>query len=100
MDKPKNFKELKQRLLPFINYEQSIQLNNESKVQNVGNMINSHVKILEANPGNAGFLQFLKLAGNSEPLRVNTLTSLKYQNRYLLECHPLGRSSLSSYLSI
>jgi len=58
MDKPKNFKELKQRLLPFINYEQSIQLNNESKVQNVGNMINSHVKILEANPGNAGYMPY------------------------------------------
>jgi hypothetical protein len=58
MDKPKNFKELKKRLLPFINYEQSIQLNNESKVQNVGNMINSHVKILEANPGNAGYMPY------------------------------------------
>jgi hypothetical protein len=58
MDKPKNFKELKQRLLPFINYEQSIQLNNESKVQNVGNMINSHVKILEANPGNAVYMPY------------------------------------------
>ena len=58
MDKPKNFKELKQRLLPIINYEQIIQLNNESKVQNVGNMINSHVKILEANPGNAGYTPY------------------------------------------
>jgi hypothetical protein len=52
MDKPKNFKELKQRLLPFINYEQCVQLSKEAKVQNVGNMINSHVKILEANTGN------------------------------------------------
>ena len=58
MDKPKNFKELKKRLLPFINYEQSVQLNEEAKVQNVGNMINSHVKILEANPGNAGYMPY------------------------------------------
>ena len=58
MDKPKNFKELKKRLLPFINYEQSVQLNEESKVQNVGNMINSHVKILEANPGHAGYMPY------------------------------------------
>jgi len=58
MDKPKNFKELKQRLLPFINYEQSIQLNNESKVQNVGNMINSHIEMLEANPGNRTFMPY------------------------------------------
>jgi hypothetical protein len=58
MDKPKNFKELKQRLLPFINYEQSIQLNKESKVQNVGNMISSHIKILEANSGNAGYMPY------------------------------------------
>ena len=33
-------------------------LNKESKVQNVGNMINSHVKILEANPGNAGYMPY------------------------------------------
>jgi hypothetical protein len=58
MDKPKNFKELKKRLLPFINYEHSVQLNEESKVQNVGNMINSHIKILEANPGNAGYMPY------------------------------------------
>jgi hypothetical protein len=58
MDKPKNFKELKQRLLPFINYEQSIQLNKESKVQNVGNMISSHIKILEENSGNKGYMPY------------------------------------------
>jgi hypothetical protein len=58
MDKPKNFKELKQRLLPFINYEQSIQLNKESKVQNVGNMISSHIKILEQNSGNKGYMPY------------------------------------------
>jgi hypothetical protein len=58
MDKPKNFKELKQRLLPFINYEQCVQLSKEAKVQNVGNMINSHVKILEANTGNAAYMPY------------------------------------------
>ena len=58
MDKPKNFKELKQRLLPFINYEQSIQLNKESKVQHVGNMISSHIKILEENSGNKGYMPY------------------------------------------
>jgi hypothetical protein len=58
MDKPKNFKELKQRLMPFINYEQSIQLNKESKVQNVGNMISSHIKILEQNSGNKGYMPY------------------------------------------
>jgi hypothetical protein len=58
MDKPKNFKELKKRLLPFINYEQEVQLSKEAKVQNVGNMINSHVKILEANTGNAAYMPY------------------------------------------
>jgi hypothetical protein len=58
MDKPKNFKELKKRLQPFVNMNNQIRLNKESTVTNVGYMINSHVEILEANSGNAGYMPY------------------------------------------
>jgi hypothetical protein len=53
MDKPKNFKELKKRLQPFVNMDNQVRLNKESVVTNVGQVIDTHVKILEANSGNA-----------------------------------------------
>jgi hypothetical protein len=40
MDKPKNFKELKKRLQPFVN------------------MDNHHVKMLEGNPGNRFYMPY------------------------------------------
>lgn len=58
MDKPKNLKELKKRLLPFINYENTVQLNKESKVTNVGKMIKTHLSMLEANSGNKLFMPY------------------------------------------
>jgi hypothetical protein len=58
MDKPKNFKELKQRLQPFVNMDNQIRLNQESTVTNVGHMIGTHVKILEANPGNRVYMPY------------------------------------------
>ena len=58
MDKPKNFKELKKRLQPFVNMDNQVWLNQESVVTNVSHMIDSHVKTLEANPGNAVYMPY------------------------------------------
>ena len=58
MDKPKNFKELKKRLQPFVNMDNQIRLNQETTITNVSVMINSHVKMLEANPGNRTFMPY------------------------------------------
>ena len=58
MDKPKNFKELKKRLQPFVNMDNQVRLNKESTVTNVSLMINSHVKILEANPRNRVYMPY------------------------------------------
>lgn len=58
MDNPKNLKELKKRLLPFMNYENIVQLNKESKVTNVGMMIKTHLSMLEANSGNKLFMPY------------------------------------------
>jgi hypothetical protein len=58
MDKPKNFKELKKRLQPFVNMDNQIRLNQESTVNNVGHMIDTHVKILESNPGNRVYMPY------------------------------------------
>ena len=58
MDKPKNFKELKKRLQPFVNMDNQVRLNKESAVTNVGQVIDTHVKILEANSGNAGYMPY------------------------------------------
>jgi len=58
MDKPKNFKELKKRLQPFVNMDNQVRLNKESVVTNVGKMIDTHVKILEANSGNKGYMPY------------------------------------------
>lgn len=58
MDKPKNFKELKQRLQPFVNMDNQVRLNQESTVNNVGHMIGTHVKILEANSRNRVYMPY------------------------------------------
>ena len=58
MDKPKNFKELKKRLQPFVNMDNQVRLNKESVVTNVGQVIDTHVKILETNSGNAGYMPY------------------------------------------
>ena len=58
MDKPKNFKELKARLKRFSNYENPIQLNQETTVTNVSKMIETHVSMLEANSGNRTFMPY------------------------------------------
>jgi hypothetical protein len=58
MDKPKNFKELKKRLQPFVNMDNQVRMNKESVVTNVGQVIDTHVKILEANSGNAGYMPY------------------------------------------
>jgi hypothetical protein len=58
MDKPKNFKELKKRLQPFVNMDNQVRLNKESVVTNVGQVIDTHVKILEANSGNAAYMPY------------------------------------------
>lgn len=58
MDKPKNFKELKDRLKRFSNYENPIQLNQETTVTNVSKMIETHVSMLEANSGNRTFMPY------------------------------------------
>ena len=58
MDKPKNFKELKKRLQPFVNMDNQVRLNKESVVTNVGQVIDTHFKILEANSGNAGYMPY------------------------------------------
>ena len=58
MDKPKNFKELKKRLQPFVNMDNQIRLNKESTVTNVGHMIDTHVKVLEANTGNRLYMPY------------------------------------------
>jgi hypothetical protein len=58
MDKPKNFKELKKRLQPFVNMDNQIRLNQESTITNVGYMISTHVEMLEANPGNRTFMPY------------------------------------------
>lgn len=56
MDKPKNMKELKDRLRPFLKYDNQVSIAPEATVTNVGKMIRSHVSILEANPGNRVYL--------------------------------------------
>jgi hypothetical protein len=58
MDKPKNFKELKKRLQPFVNMDNQIRLNQETNITNVSLMINSHVEMLEGNPGNRTFMPY------------------------------------------
>ena len=58
MDKPKNFKELKKRPQPFVNMDNQVRLNQESTVTNVGHMIDAHVKMLEANPGNKVYMPY------------------------------------------
>jgi hypothetical protein len=58
MDKPKNFKELKKRLQPFVNMDNQIRLNQETTITNVSLMINSHVKVLEANSGNRAYIPY------------------------------------------
>lgn len=58
MDKPKNFKELKRRLQPFMSMDNQVRLNNESMITNVGKMIDSHVRILEANSGNRSYMPY------------------------------------------
>jgi hypothetical protein len=58
MDKPKNFKELKKRLQPFVNMDNQVRLNQESTVTNVGHMIGTHVEILESNSGNRAYMPY------------------------------------------
>jgi hypothetical protein len=58
MDKPKNFKELKKRLQPFVNMDNQVRLNQESIVTNVGHMIGTHVEILESNSGNRAYMPY------------------------------------------
>jgi hypothetical protein len=58
MDKPKNFKELKKRLQPFVNMDNQVRLNKESVVTNVGQVIDTHIKILEQNSGNKGYMPY------------------------------------------
>ena len=58
MDKPKNFKELKRRLQPFMSMDNQVRLNNESMITNVGKMIDSHVRILEGNSGNRAYMPY------------------------------------------
>jgi len=58
MDKPKNFKELKKRLQPFMGMDNQVRLNNESMITNVGKMIDSHVRMLEANSGNRAYMPY------------------------------------------
>jgi len=58
MDKPKNLKELKQRLQPFANMDNQIRFNEESTITNVGKMIGSHIECLEANPGNRAYMPY------------------------------------------
>jgi hypothetical protein len=58
MDKPKNFKELKKRLQPFVNMDNQVRLNKESVVTKMSVNIDTHVKILEANSGNAGYMPY------------------------------------------
>ena len=50
--------ELKKRLAPFVNYEQEVQLSKEASVQNVGQMINSHLQVLEGNSGNRAYMPY------------------------------------------
>ena len=50
--------ELKKRLAPFVNYEQEVQLSKEASVQNVGQMINSHLEVLESNSGNKTYMPY------------------------------------------
>ncbi len=58
MDKPKNFKELKKRLQPFMSMDNQVRLNDESTITNVGKMIDSHVRILEGNSGNRAYMPY------------------------------------------
>lgn len=52
------FKEVKQRLRPFMSMDNQVRLNQESNITNVGEMIKSHVKILDANPGNRAYMPY------------------------------------------
>ena len=52
------YKELKQRLRPFVSMDNQVRLNKESNITNVGEMIKSHVKILDANPGNRAYMPY------------------------------------------
>lgn len=52
------YKELKQRLRPFVSMDNQVRLNQESNITNVGEMIKSHVKILDANPGNRAYMPY------------------------------------------
>ncbi len=56
MDKPKNLKDLKKRLQPFVNMDNQVRLSDEATVTNVGQMINAHLKVLEGNSGNRTFM--------------------------------------------
>jgi len=58
MDKPKNMKELKDRLRPFVNMDNEVMISKEAKVLHVGKMIRSHVSILEANPKNRVYMPY------------------------------------------
>ena len=50
MDKPKNLKELKKRLQPFVNMDNQVRLSQE--------MINAHLEVLEGNSGNKTFMPY------------------------------------------
>ena len=58
MDKPKNLKELKKRLQPFVNMNNQVRLSQEATVTNVGQMINAHLEVLEANSGNKTYMPY------------------------------------------
>jgi hypothetical protein len=58
MDNPKNLKELKKRLQPFVNMDNEVKLSEEATVCNVGQMINAHLEVLEANSGNKTYIPY------------------------------------------
>ena len=58
MDKPKNLKELKKRLQPFVNMDNEVKLSKEATVTNVGQMINAHLEVLEGNSGNRAYMPY------------------------------------------
>ena len=58
MDKPKNLKDLKKRLQPFVNMDNQVRLSDEATVVNVGQMINAHLEVLECNSGTKTFMPY------------------------------------------
>lgn len=50
--------ELKKRLDPFRNYDNEIQVSPAEKVTDVSKFIDTHISMLEGNPGNRTFLPY------------------------------------------